>query len=64
MIPIGVPHVEKVTVSSNMPYLMKGWSERSIFIVGRDDLSVSSKKLETGDQPLPKLFLCSSKICR
>ena len=51
-----------VTVASYMSYLMKGWSERSIFIVGKSGVSSSFKILEPGNQPLSKLLLCSSNF--
>ena len=61
-IPIGVPPGGKLTWPSNISSLMKVWSERSIFNVGRMEVFVSSIISEPGDHPLLNLLLCSSKI--
>ena len=52
MIPIGSNLGVKVTAASKIIYLMKGWSDRSNFILGISDVSVPFKKLEPGEQPL------------
>ena len=45
MMPVGFPLGRKVTVASKISYLMKGLSDRSIFIVGRYDVSMTSNIL-------------------
>ena len=62
MIPIVVPLGEKLIWTSNISSLMKGWSERSIFNVGRVEVFVPSIIPEPGDHPLPIVFLWSSNF--
>ena len=52
----------KFTLASNISYLIKGWSERSIFNIGRVEIFFPSISPEPGDHPLPNLLLGSSKI--
>ena len=52
----------KLILTSNISYLMKGWSERSIFNVVRAELFLTSVSSEPGDYPLPNLLLCSSNF--
>ena len=61
-IQMGVPLGEKLTLTSNISYLMKVWSERSVFNVGRVEVFVPSVISEPGDHPLLILLLRSSKI--
>ena len=55
-----VPRGEKNTVVSNIPSLMKGWYERSLFSVGRVEIFVPLINSEPGDYPLTNLLLYSS----
>ena len=61
-IPMGVHIGRKLTLTSNISYFMKGWSERSIFNVGRMEVFLPSISLKPGDYPLPNLLLCSSNF--
>ena len=62
MMPIRVPLYGKVNVTSNMSSIMKGGPERSNFIVGRVDVSLTFNILELGNQPFPNLLLCYSNF--
>ena len=59
-IPMGVHIGGKLTFPSNISSLIKGWSERSIFNVGRVKIFVQSIIPEPGDQTLTNSLLCSS----
>ena len=52
----------KVTITSKISYLIKGWYERSFLIFGRVEVFVPIISSNPGDQPFPNLLLCSSKI--
>ena len=58
-ISMGVPLGGKLKLTSNISHLIKGWSERSIFNLGRVEISVPSISSEPGDQNFPYLLLCS-----
>ena len=58
--PIGVPIVGKFTVTSNTSYLMRGWSESSIFNFGRVEKVVPVITSEPVDHHFPNLLLGSS----
>ena len=60
IMPMVVPLGGKLTFTSNISYLVKGWSYRSIFNVGRVDRFLPSTSSEPGDYLLPNLLLCSS----
>ena len=60
VVPMGVPLCGKLILTSNISSRIKGWSERSIFNFGRVEIFVPIISSEPGDQPLPKLLLCSS----
>ena len=62
VMPMGVPLGGKLTVHSNISYLIKGWSERSIFNVGRVEVFLPRISSKPGDQLLPNLLLCSSNF--
>ena len=62
MMPIGVPLGGNFTVASYMSSLMKGWSDGSIFIVGRDEFSLPFNRLESGQQYFSNLLLCPSNV--
>ena len=53
-----VPLGGNFSVVSNISFLMKGWSERSIFCVGREEIFLQSINLDTGENPLTNLLLC------
>ena len=55
---MGVPIGGKFASTSNILSLMKGWSERSIFNVGRVEVFVPIIIPEYIDHPLPNLLLC------
>ena len=61
-IPIVVPLGGKLTLTSNISYLMKGWCERSIFNVGRVEIFVPRISSEPSGHPWPNLLLCSSSF--
>ena len=62
IIPMGVPLGGKLTLPSDISYLIKVWSERSIFNVGRVEIIVPSISSEPGDQPFPNILFCSSNF--
>ena len=60
--PIGVPIGVKVTVTSNISYLMNYLSDGSIFNDVRVETYVPVMISTAGDHPFPNLFLCSSNF--
>ena len=60
--PMGVTLGGKLTLNSNISYLMQGWSERSVFNVRRVEVFVPSISPEPGDHLLSNLLLCSSNF--
>ena len=52
----------KITRTSNISYLMKGWSESSIFNYGRVEIFLPIMSSEPCYHPLPNLLLRSSNI--
>ena len=52
----------KLTLTSNILYLMKGWSEMSIFNFGRVEIFSPIIISEPDDYPLPNLLLCLSNF--
>ena len=54
---MGMPLGRKLTLTSNISYLMKELSKRSIFNVGGMEVFVPSISSEPGDHPLPNLLL-------
>ena len=59
---IGVPLGGILTMTSNISYLVKGWSNRSISNVGRVEIFVPVIGSEAGNHPLPIFLLCSSNF--
>ena len=59
IITMGVTLGGKLTVPSNISYLIKGWSDRSVFNVGRVEICMPNIRSDPGDHPLPNLLLYS-----
>ena len=57
---MGVNLGGKLTLTSNILPLIKGWYQRSIFNVERVELFLTSISLEPGDHLFQNLLLCSS----
>ena len=62
MIKIGVPLGEKVTVASNILYLLKGWSDIPFLILGIADTYFPFKKLEPGNHKFTKFIVMMIKF--
>ena len=56
--PMGVTLGGKLTLTSNISYFIKGWSERSTINVIRVIIFVPDISSESGDHILPNLLLC------
>ena len=59
---MGVPLGGNFTVTSNISYLIMGWSERYFISFGRAEIFVPFINVEPGDNNLPNLLLCSSNL--
>ena len=59
---MGVPIGEKFKLASNISYLMKRRSDRSIFNVGRVEMFMPVISSEPGYHPFRKLLFYSSNV--
>ena len=59
LMPMEVHLSGNFTLTSDISYLIKGWSEMSIFNFGRVELFAPTIISEPGDHPLTNLLLCS-----